>query len=87
MLDKTARKPKDKMTGNDLADTINLWSIASELGVKFAVPLVIFMLIGIKVDRTLQTTPLFMIAGVVLSMALSVYFVYDILKRVNKESK
>jgi F0F1-type ATP synthase assembly protein I len=87
MVDKMADKPKDKMTGTDLAEQINLWSLAGELGVKFAAPLIVLMLIGIKLDRSMGTTPLFILVGIVMSLATSVYFVYDMIRRVNGSAK
>ncbi len=82
-----ADKPKNPTPGQNLADGINLWSLAGELGIKLALPLVVFMLIGIKVDHALHTTPLFIILGILLAMATSVYFVYDLIKRANQGLK
>ncbi len=82
-----AVKPKKEMTGNNLAEDINLWSIAGEIGVKLALPLVVFMLTGIQLDRYFQTTPRFMFVGILLAFSSSAYLVYTIIKRVNREPK
>lgn len=50
---------------------LNVWGLAGELGLIIAIPLVILVLVGIKIDKTLGTTPLFIIAGIVLSFIAS----------------
>jgi F0F1-type ATP synthase assembly protein I len=60
--------------------TLNLWAIASELGIKIAGPLLIFMLIGIKLDRMWHTTPLFMLLGMGLAFSTTVYLVVKMVR-------
>ncbi len=53
------------------APLINVWSLASELGLIIALPLVVLVLIGIKLDKYFNTLPLFIILGMLLSFAVS----------------
>ncbi len=78
-----ADKPKDQSQA--VLSSARLWSLASEIGFKIAVPLVIFLLIGISLDKWLHTLPLFMIVGMLLSFASSSYLVYQIVVEVNRE--
>lgn len=51
--------------------TLHLLSLVSELGFIIALPLVAFVLVGIKLDRIFNTLPLFIIVSIVVSMILS----------------
>lgn len=50
---------------------LNLWTLSGELGLLIAVPLVFFVLVGIKLDRWLDTMPLFIIVSIVLAAVIS----------------
>jgi F0F1-type ATP synthase assembly protein I len=50
---------------------INVWSLAGEIGFILALPLVILVVLGVKVDKHFGTTPLFIIVGMLLSMVIS----------------
>ncbi len=59
----------------------NLWVVTSEIGFTIAVPLVILILIGIKVDAALSTTPLFIIISMLVSFALTFVLLHRLIKR------
>ena len=54
---------------------INLAALSGEIGLKLAIPLILFMVIGIKLDRSLHTTPLFMFLGIGLALTASVIMI------------
>ncbi|HSH31972.1 MAG TPA: AtpZ/AtpI family protein [Candidatus Saccharimonadales bacterium] len=58
-------------------------AISGEIGVKLALPLVVFMLAGIKLDKASGTTPLFMLMGIGLAMTASVIMIARMIARVN----
>lgn len=62
-------------------------SLVGQLGFQIAVPLVIFALIGKKLDNHFGTLPLFLLTGMVLAMGVSGYQVYKIIKKVNSGVK
>jgi F0F1-type ATP synthase assembly protein I len=59
-------KPDTKPT-----ETFNLWGVAGEVGILIAVPLIVFLLIGIKLDQKLGTTPWLMLGGLALAGVVS----------------
>lgn len=61
---------------------LNLWALSGELGLLIALPLVVFVLVGIKLDRWLGTLPLFIIVGMVLAGMVSTIAVARKIKRV-----
>lgn len=50
---------------------LNLWALSGELGLLIALPLVFFVILGVKLDRWLGTLPLFIIIGMVLAAIVS----------------
>lgn len=50
---------------------LNVWALAGELGMIITLPLVILILLGIKIDRLLGTTPLCIIIAMLLSFVIS----------------
>lgn len=84
MAKKTESKP-DKL--NAVIKGVNLWALSGEIGFKLTLPLLIFMLVGIKIDKTFNTTPLFILVGLGVSMLSSAYLVYQIIQKINSESK
>lgn len=51
-------------------------SLAWQLGYSIAVPLVVFALLGRFADRKLETSPWFLLAGIILSLVVSTIMVY-----------
>jgi hypothetical protein len=87
MQDKVADKPKAKMTGTDLAETINLWALAGEIGWRLAIPIVVLVLAGAKVDKELGSAPLGILVGIFISLATSVLLVGQMIRRINGTAK
>lgn len=73
-------EPKKPDTPN-IVQTINVWSTAGEIGVIIALPLVVLLLLGIKLDKKLGTTPLFIIIALIGSMVLSTVAIARKIKR------
>lgn len=61
---------------------LNLWALSGELGLLIALPLVVFVLLGIKLDRWLNTLPLFIIVGMVLAAMISGIAVWRKVKQI-----
>lgn len=76
-----------KSDKQDNSQTLNVWSLASELGFLIAIPLVIFILIGVKLDKTFGTTPLFIILGMILAFVLSATSIVRKVKKLDKMNK
>jgi len=74
---------KQPTRGTDPTPTfdLSLAALSGEIGLKLAIPLIIFMVIGIKLDRTLHTTPLFIFLAVALSLTASTIMVARIVQR------
>lgn len=51
-------------------------SLAWNLGYTIAVPIVVFALLGRFLDKKLETSPWFLLAGILFSIALSSWLVY-----------
>ncbi len=62
---------------------INVWAVAGEIGLIIALPLVLLILGGIKLDKTLGTTPLFIIVALVFSMVISTIAIARKIKRLS----
>lgn len=60
---------------------LNVWALAGEVGIIITLPLVVFILIGIRIDRALNTTPLFIICALFLSLITSTIALYRKIKR------
>lgn len=78
MASPTEPKKPDTPT---IVQTINVWSTAGEIGVLIALPLVVLLLLGIKLDKKLGTTPLFIIVALIGSMVLSTVAIARKIKR------
>lgn len=48
-----------------------VWTLAGELGLLLSVPLIIAVPLGVTLDRSFGTTPLFIIIGLVLAFLTS----------------
>lgn len=55
----------------NFAKTVKVWALAGEIGLLLSLPLVILVPIAVKLDRTLNTLPLFVMAGLILSAVVS----------------
>jgi F0F1-type ATP synthase assembly protein I len=62
---------KPHQPSSQIVTAMTLSAIAGELGLVIAVPLIIFVIVGIRVDQYLHTLPLFLIAGMLLALATS----------------
>ncbi len=69
-MDQHNDKSEEKVLAR-VPQTINVWATAGEIGVLIALPLVVLVLLGIKLDRYLGTMPLFIICGMILAMVIS----------------
>jgi hypothetical protein len=58
-------------------------SLVGQLGFQIAVPLVIFTIIGKKIDGWLGTLPLFLLLGIGFSMFVSGYQIYKLIKKIS----
>ena len=54
-------------------------SLAWQLGFIIAIPLVVFVFLGFWVDKFLNTSPLFIILGILTGMTITVYEIYQML--------
>ncbi len=61
----------NKKSKPDIAHTFNAWSLAGELGIVIAAPLLILVLLGVQLDKKLGTMPLFIILALLVSMVVS----------------
>lgn len=74
-------KPTAPTTSRPTPRLLNVWAIAGEVGFIIALPLVVLVLLGIKLDKALGTTPLFIIGGMVLAMVVSTVAIARKVKR------
>ncbi len=85
---KVADKPKSDtrriVPGEVVAREVNLLALSGEIGWKLAVPLLVFMVIGIRLDRANHTTPLFMLLAIGLSLTISVILIARMIMRVGR---
>lgn len=56
--------------------------IGTEIGIKIALPLLLFVFLGVKVDKSIGTLPLFTILGILLALGCSVYLIWRMIKRI-----
>ena len=74
------REKKEKMV---LLKTV---SLAWELGYLIAVPLVVFAASGRFLDRKYETSPIFLLSGILLAMAVSGVLVFRKTKKILEDS-
>lgn len=67
-------KDQDKKTGG--GSVASALSLAFELGYIIAIPIVGFALGGRLLDRKLDTSPLFILLGIFISIILTSYLIY-----------
>ena len=54
--------------------------LAFELGFTIALPLALFAFFGRLVDKAFSTTPLFLLSGIGIALAVTTYFIYKKVK-------
>lgn len=59
-----------------------VFSLAFELGFMIAVPVAIFSLLGGFLDRKLETSPIFILIGIFVSIFVSGYSIYQKIKSI-----
>ncbi len=62
---------------------LNVWALAGEIGLLLALPLVILVPLAVKLDRSFQTLPLFLMGSLILSMVISTVAVSRKVKQVS----
>ncbi|OIP23474.1 hypothetical protein COX95_05005 [bacterium CG_4_10_14_0_2_um_filter_33_32] len=58
-----------------------------EIGFRISIPLVLFTLLGVWLDKTFRTSPLFLFLGIFFSLFMSAYGIYGIYKKYIKGNK
>lgn len=85
-----ATKPKNDtptvVPGKGVGTELNLIALSSEIGLQLAIPLIFFMIIGIRLDRAHHSAPLFTLVGIGLSMTVSVILVARLIARVSRST-
>ncbi len=84
MADKPKSDTRVDVPGGGLGREVSLLALSGEIGWKLALPLLGFMIIGIKLDRSLHTTPLLMLLGIGLSLTTSVILIARMIARVGR---
>ena len=72
---------KDREEPKEPSQQFKLVPLALELGFSIAIPIVIFTLLGRFVDTKLETSPIFLVAGVVLSTFVTTFIVWRKVKK------
>ena len=75
---------KEKEATADYGKMIEAFGEASKLSISFVLFPVIFLLVGVWLDKKFSTVPIFIIAGVVLGIVLFVYQVRITIKKLNE---
>lgn len=73
MKTEDGRKPKGQSI---------VFSLAFELGFMIAVPIVIFSLLGGFLDKKMETSPIFILIGIFVSIFVSGYSIYQKIKSI-----
>jgi F0F1-type ATP synthase assembly protein I len=76
---------KRAVTGNSDAPSYSAFGLAMQLGYLIVIPLVALAVGGRMLDKKFDSSPLFLLAGVLLSVFISSYLVYSKTKEVMKE--
>jgi len=71
------------MTEQSPPPSINLLALAGELGFLIAVPLVVLVVVGVKIDEWLHTKPLFIIGGMLVAGVITSVAVFRKIKKLN----
>ena len=75
------------MSKKDNFKVLYALSLAWQLGFLIAIPLAIFLWLGILADRAFETRPLFLILGLLAAIAITAYEVYHWLIPLIKNKK
>ncbi len=75
------------MAKKNTPNTIYAISFAWQLGFLIAVPIAAFLLLGLFADRFFGTYPLFLILGIIVGIAITIYEVYNLLIPLIKKEK
>lgn len=75
---------KSEKFPKSLVETI---SLSLQLGFTIALPLIVLAIAGRVLDRIFETTPLFLLSGIVLALATSTILIYRKIKRILKETE
>lgn len=70
-----------------LSIELNLFALSGEIGLQLALPLLVFMVIGIKLDRAHHSAPLFILMAIALSLSTSVILIARMIMRVNRATR
>ncbi len=63
----------------------NIWfvfSILGQIGIIIAVPVAVLAYLGAKLDKFYHTTPLFILSGMGVALAISSLLIYQMIKKV-----
>ncbi|HBI17587.1 MAG: hypothetical protein UR60_C0026G0007 [Candidatus Moranbacteria bacterium GW2011_GWF2_34_56] len=60
----------------DKTNKVSVFSLAFELGYMVAIPIVVLALIGRLIDKKLDSSPWFLLLGIIISIIVSTYWVY-----------
>lgn len=71
---------------SELAPLQFAW-LCGELGILIAVPLVVWLILGIKLDRYLGTEPLWMLLGIALALVSSTLLIARKIKQLTTSSR
>ena len=63
---------------------LNLWALSGEIGWKLAVPIVVLVIAGAKLDKAYHSTPLFIVVGIGLSLTVSVILIARMIAKVGR---
>lgn len=66
----------------NFSKTVNVWALAGEIGLLLALPLVILVPLAVKLDKYLDTMPLFIIGSLILSLTISMIAVSRKVKKI-----
>lgn len=62
-------------------------SLSLQLGFTIALPLIFSAIVGRILDKKLETTPLFLLAGILVALITSTILIYKKIKTILKESE
>lgn len=60
----------------DKTNKVSVFSLAFELGYMVAIPIVVLALLGRLIDKKLDSSPWFLLLGIIISIVVSTYWVY-----------
>lgn len=81
MLESTKNTPRHQETQSP-EPAVRVWALAGEIGLLVVVPLIVLLLIGIRIDRLADTTPLFIVIGLILAFTTSIIAIARKIKRI-----